>query len=145
MQIFLVDSPEQNEQDKQNNFLRQAFSLSGELVPLEYFLQTICLSIRDFVPLDWFSQTRCLWLLIHSITFLRQPVTILAELAAFEKFSKTSCLIPLISIFYNKQSTFRMKENDLQLLLYIIVRLVLLFFGRPFFLWNFARKDTILS
>ena len=52
MQIFLGDSPEQNEQDKQNNFFRQAFCLSGELVPLEYFLQTACLSIRKFVPLD---------------------------------------------------------------------------------------------
>ena len=91
MEVFLINSREQNKQDKQSkflrqpepgkkihlsNFLNQPIALSGEIVPFEYFLQTICRLITEFVQLDGFSQARCPGMLIHLFKFLRQSVTI---------------------------------------------------------------------
>ena len=42
MDIFLIDNWDLNKQDKQIKFLRQAVSISGEIVPLELFYQTSC-------------------------------------------------------------------------------------------------------
>ena len=35
MEAFLIESKDQNNQDKQFNFLRQPVALSGEIVPLK--------------------------------------------------------------------------------------------------------------
>ena len=79
MDVFLIDSLDLNKQDKQIKFLRQAVSVAGEIVPLEYF-----------------DQTPCLELLTHLNIFLRQPVTLLGDLAPHKRFSQTSGIIPLI-------------------------------------------------
>ena len=42
MGVFMIDSWDLNKQDKQIKFLRQAVSISGEIVPLEFFYQKIC-------------------------------------------------------------------------------------------------------
>ena len=62
MDVFLVDSWDLNEKDKQINFFSHAVPISGEIVPFEQIYQT-----------------RCLGMLILLISFFRQLVTILGE------------------------------------------------------------------
>ena len=76
MDVFLIDSSDLNKLNKQIKFLRQAVSISGEIVLLK--------------PI---YQTRCLGTLILLITFLRQPVTILVVLAPHKRFSQTNGII----------------------------------------------------
>ena len=42
------------------DFLRQVISLPGEIIPLEYYSQTVCLHIGEIVPLDYFPETKIL-------------------------------------------------------------------------------------
>ena len=63
------------------HFYRQSVVLSGNNVPLEYFIRISCHLFREFVPPDGFSQTRCRGMYIDLIEFLTQSVTILGELA----------------------------------------------------------------
>ena len=42
MDILLIDIWDLNKQNKQMKFLRQAVSISGEIVPLELIYQTNC-------------------------------------------------------------------------------------------------------
>ena len=46
MDVFLIDSRDLNKQDKQTKFLRQAVSISGEIVPLEFVLSDKLLPYR---------------------------------------------------------------------------------------------------
>ena len=69
---LLIDSWDRNKQDKRNKFLRQAVSISDEIVSLELFYQTscrliegvcstwvVCLNAQSAIvnPLEKFSQT----------------------------------------------------------------------------------------
>ena len=80
MEVLNIQNWDQNKGDKQTKFFRQAVSLSGELVPLDYFLQTICRFIDEFVPLEYFSQAIC-----HHKN----------GTCSLELFPQTNCLIPL--------------------------------------------------
>ena len=106
-------SPYQGKLLHLSNFLRQSVALSGEVVPLEYFLQIICRLITEFVTFDWLSQTCCLRLLIHFIIFLRQSVTILGNLLHLKRLSQTSygTLLFIILCIYSWFSRW-MKVSD---------------------------------
>ena len=53
MDIFLIDSWDQNNKDKQIKFLRQAVSVSGEVVPFsKLFVRHAVVLSRDLVPLE---------------------------------------------------------------------------------------------
>ena len=54
----------------------------------------------DFVPVDWFLHTRSLGIKIHGVTFLRKFVTIKGEILPLELFTQTSCLFSLIKVFF---------------------------------------------
>ena len=74
MDVFLIDSWELNKRGKQIKFIRQALSVSEEMVPLELFYLTSCRLIEEIcstwviiwdtlsgivTPLEYFSQTTC--------------------------------------------------------------------------------------
>ena len=85
-------SPDQGSLFHLNDFLRQSVALSVEIVPLEYFLQTICRLIGAFVQHAWLSQKHCLRMWIHLIIFFPESVIIIATLLHLVTHSQTSCL-----------------------------------------------------
>ena len=101
-----------------SNFIKQAVTLSKELVPLEYFYQT-----------------RCLGVFILLIGALRKPVTILGELVPHETFSQTSRIIPSINFFKYR---YRFQDEREILTAFAVFRFMisLAFYGCSFFLWN---------
>ena len=71
MEVFLIDFWDLINQDKQNKLLGEAVSITGEIVPFEYFYQT-----------SWLGR-------FFLINFFRQPVTKLGEVFPHERVLQT--------------------------------------------------------
>ena len=89
MENFLIDSEIQYKHDKKN--IRPAVSLSGELVPLQYFLQTTCRP-TGVNSCTWFTSSVKFSPyqenLFHAIIFLRHSFTILGNLIHLNGFHR---------------------------------------------------------
>ena len=81
--VVLIDSWSQNRQNKQTNFPRQAVLFSGGYVPLQYFSQTSCLTVKGIcstLMICGDNLSPYYTKLFHPNFFLGQPVNASWEL-----------------------------------------------------------------
>ena len=122
-------------QGKQIKFLRQAVSISDEIVPLSNFIRQGVPLSRELVPLEYNYQTRCLEVFILLNSSLRQPVTILGELAPHERFSQTSGVNNYLKIYL--QTVGFQDERKIMTALVVYPFMVSpAFYGWSFLIWN---------
>ena len=100
--VFLNDSRDLNEQDKQIKFLDKLSLNQEKLFHFSNFIGQALAVSRAFVSLDYFAQTRCLRIIFLLITFLGQPVPTLGELVPHDRFPQTNAIIRFA--FINTQS-----------------------------------------